>query len=219
MPPRRSPVSRRDRPAKPPLSRDGVVAVALRILRAEGLDKVTMRRLAAELDTGPSSLYVYLRNMAEVHGAVLDALLADLPMPSGSDDPKADLVDLLSAYTALLYEHPSLARSVLALWPSGPNYLRLIDTTLGLLVALGVPPRPAAWGVDALLQYATSTAAEQGTRDENDSDWDGLTEAIARASNPFIARHRDELFSGTPDEKLRWTFTALINGIAGTETP
>ncbi|MEV8510654.1 hypothetical protein AB0368_38300 [Actinoplanes sp. NPDC051475] len=28
-----------------------------------------MRRLAEELDTGPASLYVYVRNMAELHGA------------------------------------------------------------------------------------------------------------------------------------------------------
>ena len=56
---RKAPVSRRDRPAKPPLSREGVIAVSLRIMRDEGLEKVTMRRIAAELDTGPASLYVY----------------------------------------------------------------------------------------------------------------------------------------------------------------
>jgi hypothetical protein len=51
MPPvRKQPVSRRDRPAKPPLSRAGVIAVALRIMRDEGLEKVTMRRIAAELE-------------------------------------------------------------------------------------------------------------------------------------------------------------------------
>ncbi|MFI5952936.1 TetR/AcrR family transcriptional regulator [Cryptosporangium sp. NPDC051539] len=224
MPPRRTPASRRDRPAKPPLSRAGVVAVALRILREEGLEKVTMRRLAGELDTGPSSLYVYLQNMAEVHGAVLDALLADLPMPdpATTKDPRGALTDLLTAYTGLLFGYPSLARSVLALWPSGPNYLRLIDTTIALLDALGVPPRQASWGFDVLLQYATATAAEQATRDESDDsdrEWDGLTEAIGRAPGreyPAIARHRDDLFSGTPEQKLRWTLTALINGVAGT---
>ena len=83
MSPRRVPVSRRDRPAKPPLSRAGAVAAAMQIMRDEGLERVTMRRLAAELDTGPASLYVYVHNMAELHGAILDELLADLARPPG----------------------------------------------------------------------------------------------------------------------------------------
>ena len=38
--------SRRERPAKPALTRAGIVAAAVRIMQAEGLDRVTMRRLA-----------------------------------------------------------------------------------------------------------------------------------------------------------------------------
>ena len=66
--------SRRERPAKPALTREGIVAAAVGIMQAEGLDRVTMRRLAQELDTGPASLYVYLRNTAELHAAMLEEL-------------------------------------------------------------------------------------------------------------------------------------------------
>ncbi|MFG1926076.1 TetR/AcrR family transcriptional regulator [Cryptosporangium sp. NPDC048952] len=216
MPPRRTPVSRRDRPAKPPLSRDGVVAVALGILREEGLERVTMRRLASELDTGPASLYVYVQNVAELHGALLDALLADFPLDA------SDPVDLLVDYTTLLMEYPSLARSVLTLWPSGPNYLSLIDAILGLLRAAGTPSRQAAWGVDVLLQHATASAAEHGTRRESgeaEGGWEGLRAAVRDAPNteyPHIAAHRDELVSGAGEERLRWAFAALLRGIAAT---
>ncbi|MFI0242443.1 FAD-dependent monooxygenase [Streptomyces sp. NPDC016845] len=78
--PTNSPRSRRERPAKPALSRDGIVAAAVHVLRTEGLGKVTMRRLAHELDTGPASLYVYVRNTDELHAAVLDALLAEVDL-------------------------------------------------------------------------------------------------------------------------------------------
>ena len=54
--------SRRQRPAKPALTRQGIVDAAVSIMRAEGLAKVTMRRIAAVLDTGPASLYVYVRD-------------------------------------------------------------------------------------------------------------------------------------------------------------
>src|ERR1700684_3641803 len=50
------PRSRRNRPAKPALTRAGIVAAAVAVLRSEGLDRVTLRRLAPELDTGAGSL-------------------------------------------------------------------------------------------------------------------------------------------------------------------
>ena len=72
--------SRRERPAKPALTRAGIVAAALAVMRAEGLDRVTMRRLAAELDTGAASLYVYVRNTAELHAAMLEELLGQIDL-------------------------------------------------------------------------------------------------------------------------------------------
>ena len=52
--------STRDRPAKAPLSEDAVVDAALAILKSDGLEAVTMRRVAAAVDTGAASLYVYV---------------------------------------------------------------------------------------------------------------------------------------------------------------
>ncbi|AEV82915.1 TetR family transcriptional regulator [Actinoplanes sp. SE50] len=219
MSPRRVPVSRRDRPAKPPLSRAGAVAVGLRIMREEGLERLTMRRLAAELDTGPASLYVYVQNTAELHGAILDELLADLPVPAAGDGWRGELIELLCGYTRTLFAHPSLARSVLTLRPSGPHYLRLVDAILGLLLAGGVPSTQAAWGVDLLLQLGTATAAEQGTRDETagaDDETALFTMAVREAPAgefPHLAQTRDHLFTGTGVERLKWAFSALITGI------
>jgi AcrR family transcriptional regulator len=225
MSPRRVPVSRRDRPSKPALSREGLVAVALRILREEGLERVTMRRLAAELDTGPASLYVYIRNTAELHGALLDELLPALVPPPAGADWRDALVDLLSGYMAVLHGEPSLARSVLTLRPSGPNYLRLVDELLGLMHSGGVPVRRAAWGVDLLLQLATASAAEHGTRDASaGADGEERLQAMAvreapAGRYPNIGRARDELFSGTGKQRQRWAVRALIDGIAAEPTP
>ncbi len=215
MSPRRVPVSRRDRPAKAPLSREVLVATGLRVMREEGLERLTMRRLASELETGPASLYVYVRNTAELHGALLDELLADL-------DFSGELIDLLYEYTVLLFGYPSLARSVLTLRPSGPHYLRLIDTVLGLLLAEGMPVRQAAWGVDLLLQHATAVAAEQGSRDEATeaaAEEEELVAVIREADAgpyPHIHRTRDELLSGTGEQRTRWAFAALIKGLSST---
>src|SRR5580693_3032479 len=137
----RPPVSRRERPAKPPLTREGIVAAAVRIMQAEGLDRVTMRRLAQDLDTGPASLYVYVRNTAELHAAMLEELLAavDLSPVTAAGDWQDRLITVLWSYTRILLDQPGLAPSVLVTRPSGPAYLSLAEGILALLSAGGVP--------------------------------------------------------------------------------
>ncbi|MGC4864776.1 TetR/AcrR family transcriptional regulator C-terminal domain-containing protein [Micromonospora sp. DT53] len=165
---------------------------------------------------------------AELHGAILDELLAGLRLP----DPgapgvrwRSELVGVLTDYTTLLVGHPSLARSVLTLRPSGPHYVRLIDTLLGLLHSGGVPVAQAAWGVDLLIQHGTATAAEQGSRDEAveaEREHYALTEALRKAAadnHPHIARAGEALFSGSGRQRLSWMFGVLIEGISTVATP
>ena len=219
------PRSRRDRPAKPPLTRAGIVAAAVAIMGAEGLPKVTVRRLAQDLDTGPASLYVYFRNTAELHAAILDELLGTVPPPATGGDWRARLEKVLTDYTVMLFEHPSLARSALVTRPSGEHYVSLLETLLTLLDEGGVPPGQAAWGLDVLLQFGTATAAEQGTREASldaDDEWDALIRTVrntSSATHPQVAALAGPLVSGTPEQRLSWGFRTLINGISATPIP
>ncbi|MCZ0206248.1 TetR/AcrR family transcriptional regulator [Streptomyces achromogenes] len=216
-----APRSRRERPAKPALTREGIVAAAVAILRAEGLRKVTMRRLAQELDTGPASLYVYVRNTDELHAAVLDELLGTVGPAPAEGGWRERLERVLTRYTAMLLEHPSLARSALTARPSGPHYLRLIETLLGLLREGGVPGDQAAWGVDLLLQHATATAAEHAG-EESPAAWEATARALREApatTHPHIAADPGALLSGTPEARLSWAVQTLITGIERTAVP
>jgi AcrR family transcriptional regulator len=220
-------VSRRERPAKPALTREGIVAAAVEVMQAEGLDRVTMRRLAQELDTGPASLYVYLRNTAELHAAMLEQLLGqvDLSPVTEAGDWRDRLVKVLSSYTRILFGQPGLAQSVLVTRPSGPAYLSLAEGILALLSSGGVPPARAAWAVDILLHFATSTAAEQGTRHQaadEKQDEDALAAALRDApvgTFPHIAGLGPELMSGTGPDRLLWGFHVLISGITQIPRP
>ena len=215
------PLSRRERPAKPPLTRAGIVAAGLAVLEAEGMEKVTMRRIAAELDTGAASLYVYVQNTADLHAQMLDELLAGVT-PAETGAWLTRLIDLLESYAAVLFQHPEIARLSMSTHTSGPNYLRLLDTILGLLGEGGVPENQAAWGVDILLAYPTFLAAERGSRTQrpNNRDCADLATHVAAADPvalPHVAAAGDEIVSGTPAARLRWGITVLINGIAQTE--
>ena len=219
--------SRRERPSKPALTRDGIVAAAVAVMKAEGLDRVTMRRLAAELDTGPASLYVYVRNTAELHAAVLDELLGLVGVGSSGERAQwaSAVVDVLWSYAGILFDHPALARSALVTRPSGPNYLALVERLLVLLRQGGTSDTGAAWGVDLLLLFATSIALEHGTRGQvvnADEDREALTQAIELASPstyPNIAELGDVLVSGTPRERFAWHVHVMLSGISTTAIP
>ncbi|MFD7663801.1 TetR/AcrR family transcriptional regulator [Streptomyces sp. NPDC059788] len=214
--------SRRERPAKPALTYEGIVATAVALMRSEGLRRVTMRRLAQELDTGPASLYVYVANTAELHAAILEELLGevDLGPVRAPGDWRERLVALLGSCTLTLFRHPGLAHSALVARPSGPNYLALVESILALLHEGGVPDAQAAWGVDVLLQVATATAAEQSGRDAAaDDDHESLVNALRQVcdrTHPRIAALGDDLYSGTPEQRLAWIFRLVINGTEAT---
>ena len=215
--------SRRERPAKPALTREGIVAASVDLVRSEGLKRVTMRRLADALDTAAASLYVYVRNTAELHAAVLDELLGevDLTPVHATGEWQDRLADVLRSYMRVLFTHPGLAASALVARPSGPNYLSLVEALLELLAEGDVPDGQASWGIDLLLLTATANAAEHAVP-RSEEDWDALTVALRAATPdtyPRIAALGEDLLSGPPPARLSWGLRMLINGIANTPRP
>jgi AcrR family transcriptional regulator len=214
-----TPQSRRERPAKPALTRQGIIDVALTILRAEGLNKVTMRRIAEALDTGPASLYVYVRNTADLHAQILDALLATVSESLPTEGTWRDrLKQLLTNYMLVLFAYPEIARMTLTTHPSGPNYLALVEHILALLKEGGMANREAAWAVDLLLLYATANAAEHSTRESSSRAADEDSALVAAITTvdasmyPHIARLGDELFSGSGPARFQWGIDVFLSG-------
>src|SRR5271165_5984830 len=107
------PRSTRDRPAKAPLSEEAIVDAAVAILKAEGLEAVSMRRVAAALDTGAGSLYVYVAGRDGLLEAMFDRIIAAVKLET--PDPsrwRAQLHSLLERLRAELVTHPE--------WPQRP---------------------------------------------------------------------------------------------------
>src|SRR6187431_2684135 len=99
--------SRRDRPAKPALSREAIIEAALTIIGEEGLDALSMRRVAQALDTGPASLYVYVANRDELLALLLDRVAAEVRLPAPDDERpwRERLVDLALEAISVLGRH------------------------------------------------------------------------------------------------------------------
>lgn len=139
MKPKREIVSRRNRPAKEALSHELIVKTAYDLLKEEGTSGMSMRKIAKQLDTGPSSLYVYVKNLQELSSYVLDLGLGELHLPELTDDNwKEQLSQTLYGYAMLLIEQPGLAELSLRTIPIGDNAFRLNEYLLAVLQKGGI---------------------------------------------------------------------------------
>ncbi len=212
-------ISRRSRPAKAPLSRDVVVSTALHILDRDGLSGLSLRRVAAALDTGAASLYVYVANLEELHALMLDEALTAVPLTEAGNLPWRDrLKAFLLGYLHVLYERQGLAQLAMSAIAAGPGSLRIWEVLLGLLQEGGVDDVKAAWGVDLLTLYVTAIAAEQSIRREADQSLERVKKALSTVSEeqfPRVFASKEVLLSGDAVTRTEWALDVIIDGISG----
>jgi AcrR family transcriptional regulator len=212
-------ISRRARPAKAPLSREVIVSTALEVLAQEGLAGLSLRKVAAALDTGPASLYVYVANLRELHELMLDQALGTVSMLSPLEQAggwRERLTAVLISYLNVLSERPGLAQLALSTIPTSPNALRLIETILGLLLEGGIGPEQAAWAVDLLTLYVAAISAEHDVRRSQGFNFEAVTQTITNvpaADYPHVHALREQLLSGGGPTRFGWALDVLINGI------
>ncbi len=211
-------VSRRNRPAKAPLSRDVIVSTALQILERDGYSGLSLRRVATALDTGAASLYVYVANLEELHALMLDQALGVVQASEVHGSSwRERLKGLLRAYLKVLDERQGLAQIALSMISAGPNSLRIWEMLLGLLQEGGVDDAKAAWGLDLLILYVTAIAAEQSLRRDRDQSLDRVKKVLSPSGEQFprLLGLKEALLSGDGAARNEWALDVIIDGIAG----
>jgi AcrR family transcriptional regulator len=217
--------STRDRPAKSPLSEEVIVDAALEILRAEGLDAVTMRRVASELDTGPASLYVYIRGRDKLREAMLDRVSSTIPLQT--PDPSRWREQVLEQLTRLLHAleaHPGIAQVAVANIPTTERAMVFAENLLAMLLAGGVDSRDAAWACDILPLIVTATAIETATHQAMGRTAESEQAIIADLARtfaemppdryPLLTAHAAEMTSGDGDQRFAFAIETFLDGLA-----
>ncbi|WP_019631302.1 TetR/AcrR family transcriptional regulator [Actinomadura atramentaria] len=220
---------RRARPARRPLSADVIVDTGMRVLDAEGLDAVTMRRVAQELGTGPASLYAHVGSKDELYELMHDRAAAQIRLPE--PDParwREQLAEVAFEARRVLASHRDLARVSLGAIPVGPNVLRIAEFQLALLRGAGIPKRIAAMAVDTLAMYvdadviegaifgggATGPDAERTVHENRIEPIRAYFNALPPDRYPTLVGMVDELVGGTSDERFEFGLDIFLRGIA-----
>ena len=196
----RGPRARHDRAA--------IAALAVRIADAEGLDAVTMRRLAGELGIAVMSLYNYVPAKEHLAQLMTDQLAGEYAYPvTPPPDPRAAIADLARQTRDIARRHPWLAGLLHPPMPPGPNGLRYLDYFLGLLAGSRLGTGARLEIITMIRGFATMYGAMQAvpasTNEQTTTQVQALTRAAAQGHYPHLAaalaaagppRRHDDIF-------------------------
>jgi TetR/AcrR family transcriptional regulator, tetracycline repressor protein len=144
----RSSANTKNKRGKPPvLTEDEIVDAALNVIRTEGLDGLSMRRLSRELGRSAMAAYWYVEDKQQLMNLVAKKMLAEVPLP----DPESgtweeQLREVVAAIDAKLREHPGIAEILLQRMLSTDR--RLMNGIFEILISAGFE------GPEIFLSYA-----------------------------------------------------------------
>ena len=202
-----------------------MLEAGLGVLREHGVEGVTMRRVAAALDTGAASLYVYVENRQDLLNQMFDLVAGQVALDE--IDParwREQLMVVMTRVRDAMDAHPGIARIPLANVPLGPNSVRVAEHVLALLRAGGVPDQSAAWALDVMFLFVNATAYETTlyeTADEEEmvAGIRGAFEQLDRARFPNMTSLIGPLTNGSGDERFSFGLQVMINGLLHTPAP
>jgi AcrR family transcriptional regulator len=217
----------RERGARPMLSEDRIVRCAIELADTEGIDALSMRRIAAKLGTGTTSLYRHITNKDELIELMVDAVYGERT-PSGrpDDDWRSQLAAVAREFRTALLRHPWLAQQASRRPALGPNVIRGLDHALGIVAKATDDATLAGMVVNALNTYVLGSVATelaeleaQRSTGMTEEEWRDSVGAYVQQvvdSGQYPHFNRRIVEADDPDAEARFEFglTCLLDGMA-----
>lgn len=201
---------------RPPLTREEILQTALQLVDEQGLDGLSMRKLAAALKVEAMSLYNHVNDKQDLIDGLLLLVLSGIPFPT---DP-LPWQETLRRYAQGLYgtftQHPALVPALEKMNTFSPMILRGMELVLGALAESGLSPRQqvaAFRGLNALTMgfvmghtQGLSITREQAV--ELWQQWD--SQQMRQSGLPHLMRLAPHFEDIHPDEDFQFVLSAFI---------
>jgi AcrR family transcriptional regulator len=223
-----SPSRRGPRPGR---SVDAVVDAAIGLAHADGLDAVTMRRVAELVGTAPMTLYTYVPGKAELLDLMLDTVYARMPRTDTAGQPWRDRAAAVAGENrAMFAAHPWAAEISTGRPPLGPGQMAKYEHELGALDGLGLTDVDLDAALAHLLAFvrshasdaAAAIAARRASRMDDREWWEVNAPLLARVFDPStyptaarVGTAAGEAHGSAWDAEHAWTFglTTVLDGL------
>jgi TetR/AcrR family transcriptional regulator, tetracycline repressor protein len=202
------------------LSRDGLVALAHEYVSANGLDALTMRRLAAAAQVSPGALYKHFRDKKDLQRAMADAIYGTIDLADiDTGNPTVDQVKLCCQrmrFAMLAFRDGG--RIIAGSYAPFAATLKLSATLMALLQAVTLPEFSAGQLASVLRSYTTGFVIdEQAFLELKVTDeWESLVQQIADSGQPRISQTDDliAILTGDRDQRFVTGLDTILAGIA-----
>jgi AcrR family transcriptional regulator len=150
------------RPGRPArLSRDRVLRAALDIADADGLEAVTMQRVAHAIDAEPMSLYRHVLNKDDLLDGLIDLVYAEIEVPSPADPWREASRRRAISARDVLRRHPWAVTLMESRARPGPANLAHHEAVLSNLFAAGLSARQATRAYNLIDSYVYGFALQE----------------------------------------------------------
>jgi AcrR family transcriptional regulator len=179
---------------------DSIVRTSIEIADAEGFERLTMRRLSAELGVTPMAIYHHVAGKEELLDLILDESLRPLPEVDVSGDPVEEIVGWFHGFHQLLVDHPALARVIGQRKLEGAVAGTAAERMMVLADATGLDEAAAVDMIVAAFSFALGSAFYRTSRLATDAehDRDNAPEIVRRVQGrlAYIAKGDDHVVRG-----------------------
>ncbi|MCD0452816.1 TetR/AcrR family transcriptional regulator [Actinocorallia sp. API 0066] len=199
------------------LSRDAIVAAAGELIERDGVEALSMRKVAARLGVAAMSLYHHVPNKAALVDAVIERLVVDLDF---ADDPEADPRErargMMRAFRAAARERPRTVNLVLTRTFETPATLRLFEHALEIARAAGFSGSRAARIASAFVSYVIGALLREARFDRDAPGSDPFLhgpESVDPERFPHLTALLAEGFAYDPDAEFETGLDLLLDGL------
>jgi AcrR family transcriptional regulator len=220
-------IDREARAGRPALSREQIVRAAIEIADAEGIEALSMRRVAARVRAGTMSLYWHVPSKEDLLDLMRDAIMGEVKLPSApSGDWRADLRLIAYQTRAALLRHPWYGAIIGDLPSLGPNSLHHVEFALAAVDGIGLDIRAMAGTLSAIDSYVLGFVQRELSEKAyirqsgvSEEEWRAASEPyvkslLATGKYPTLARfiYSEEL--GDQDANFDFGLECILDGIA-----
>jgi AcrR family transcriptional regulator len=146
---------------RPAHDRDDIAAAAVRLADTEGIEAVSIRRVAADIGAAPSALYRYLTRKTELFELMLDAVAGEQTPPEHSGDWRTDLRVAAENIRTTGLRHPWLPTLAAGRMTLGPNTLRWLEFSSGVFAGHGLSADEILLNLNTLTAFVGGYVLQQ----------------------------------------------------------
>lgn len=201
------------------LTREAIVEGALDLVDREGLQALTMPRLARHLGTGVMTLYGHVSNKADLVDALAERVLADVePVDGERRDWHLELADHMRRLRRVVLRHPALGAVLATRGLTTPSVFRHVEAGIGLVRSAGVDGRTAVQIYYALLTYTLGFLAWEIPRVHRApacgyrQEWQDALAVLPVTEYPTLHELAEELPHAADESQFEAGLNALLRG-------